>query len=78
MRYDGAMRSTVITQPVILGQAIKAARRSSGLTQIELAEAVGSYPRAIIEIERGRANADIKLILAVLSKVGLQLVVESQ
>lgn len=72
------MQPVVITQPVILGQAVKAARRSRGLTQVELADAVGSYPRAIIEIERGRSTANIALILAVLSRVGLRLVVEPQ
>ncbi len=70
------MGQTVVTQPIILGHAVKAARRARGQTQIQLANAAGSYPRAIIDIERGRSGADLKLILDVVSQVGLQLVIE--
>lgn len=72
------MSRTVVTQPIILGHAVKAARRARGLTQIQLADAVGAYPRAIIDIERGRSGTDMKLILDVVSQVGLQLVLEPQ
>ena len=69
------MDPTEVAQPLILGQLVKAARRGRGLTQVELANAVGSYPRAIIEIERGRSKADLRLILAVLAELDLRLVV---
>jgi HTH-type transcriptional regulator / antitoxin HipB len=67
------VNAIVVRQPLILGHAIKAARKSLGLTQAELADAVGTYPRAIIDIERGRQSADMKLVLDVLACVGLQM-----
>jgi transcriptional regulator with XRE-family HTH domain len=69
---------TTIPQPLVLGQAIKAARKEKGLTQVALAEALGTYPRAIIELERGRSTADLKFVLNVLARVGLQLSVEQK
>jgi transcriptional regulator with XRE-family HTH domain len=72
------MSTTVIPQPLVLGQAIKAARKGKGLTQVALAESLGTYPRAIIELERGRSTADLKFVLNVLARVGLQLSVEQK
>ena len=70
------MSATIIPQPLVLGQAIRAARKGRGLTQVALAKALGTYPRAIIELERGRSTADLKFVLNVLARVGLQLSVE--
>jgi transcriptional regulator with XRE-family HTH domain len=70
--------ASVIPQPLVLGQAIKAARKEKGLTQVALAEALGTYPRAILELERGRSTADLKFVLNVLARVGLQLSVEQK
>jgi DNA-binding XRE family transcriptional regulator len=72
------MARTVVTQPLLLGHAIKSARRARGITQVALAAAVGTYPRAIVEIERGKSKADVRLLLAVLAAVDLTMVVESQ
>ena len=72
------MTSLVIPQPLVLGQAIKAARKANGLTQVELAAALGTYPRAIIELERGRSTGDLKFVLNVLARVGLQMLVEKK
>jgi transcriptional regulator with XRE-family HTH domain len=72
------MSATIIPQPLVLGQAIKAARRGKGLTQVALAEVLGTYPRAIIELERGRSSGDLKFVLNVLACVGLQLSVEQK
>jgi transcriptional regulator with XRE-family HTH domain len=69
------MASTIVRHPFILGQAIKTARKSRGLTQVGLAESVGSYPRAIIDLERGRSGG-IDLVLRVLQVLELQLRVE--
>jgi DNA-binding XRE family transcriptional regulator len=67
----------VITQPLILGQAIKTARRAQGLTQVALADEVGTYPRVIIDIERGRSTADLRLILAITARLAITVFVES-
>jgi DNA-binding XRE family transcriptional regulator len=71
------MDRVVVSQPLILGQAIKQARLSRKMTQVQLAETVGTYPRAIVEMERGRSKADTRFVIAVLAAVGLALVVES-
>ena len=70
------MDRVIIRQPLILGQAVKTARKASGLTQVELADAVGTYPRAIIEIERGRSTADLRLLLNVIARVGLEMSIQ--
>jgi HTH-type transcriptional regulator / antitoxin HipB len=69
------MEPTEVGQPIILGQVVKAARRAAGLTQVQLADAVGTYPRAIIDIERGRPGADLRLLLAVVHRLNLTLTV---
>ncbi len=71
------MTVTVVNQPLILGQAIKTARRTQGLTQVALADEVGTYPRMIIDIERGRSSADLRLILAITGRLSLTVSVES-
>ena len=72
-----AVTVAVITQPLILGQAIKTARRAQGLTQVALADEVGTYPRVIIDIERGRSTADLRLILAITTRLALTVSVDS-
>ncbi len=74
--YAKDMSALIVPQPLVLGQAIKAARREKGLTQAELAASLGTYPRAIIELERGRSTGDLKFVLNVLARVGLQMSVE--
>ena len=74
--YAKDMSALIVLQPLVLGQAIKAARKEKGLTQVELAALLGTYPRAIIELERGRSSGDVKFVLNVLARGGLQMSVE--
>jgi HTH-type transcriptional regulator / antitoxin HipB len=71
------MAGTEVRHALVLGQAIRAARKTQGITQVAVAEAVGTYPRAIIDLERGRSG-DLNLVLDVLAVVGLRLRVEER
>ncbi len=55
------------------GNAIKAARQSQGLTQRELALAVGSGERFIVELERGKPTVRLGKALQVAAALGLRL-----
>ena len=55
-----------------LGRAIRAERRSLGLTQGDLAAASGVSLRFVSELERGRSTAGIGRVLRVLEMLGLR------
>ena len=59
-----------------LAECISARRRELGLTQEELAFAVGVNRRVIGELERGKASVQTGITLRVLSTLGLELRVE--
>lgn len=56
-----------------LGQIIKQRRKDLNLTQIELANACKCSPRFISELERGVAGGNIKQVIYVCRKLGLDL-----
>ena len=55
-----ADKSDAFAQP--LAQAVKRAREKAGLTQKELAEAIGIDSRTILEIENGRGNPKMEVL----------------
>lgn len=55
-----------------LGKAIRAERKSLGLTQGDLAAASGVSLRFVSELERGRPTAGIGRVLHVLAMLGLR------
>ena len=59
-----------------LGQAIRAERKTLGLTQGDLAAATGVSLRFLSELERGRASAGVGRVLRVLEMLGLNVVLE--
>ncbi len=61
------------TTPLLIGQAIRRARKAMGLRQPELAAAAGVGLRFLVELERGKPTAQLGLTLAVLHAVGLDL-----
>jgi HTH-type transcriptional regulator/antitoxin HipB len=61
--------------PTDLGLHIRAARRSVGLRQDELAAAAGVGLRFLVELERGKSTAQLGKILQVLDALGLTLTV---
>ncbi len=62
-----------IQAPSQLGQAVRTARLAAGLTQRDLAGACGTSARFIVELERGKATAQIGKIMHVLQMLGLRL-----
>ncbi len=57
-----------------LGRAIRAERKTLGLTQGDLAAASGVSLRFVSELERGRASAGVGRVLHVLKMLGLGVV----
>lgn len=72
----GTMKRTIRTTDEI-GHAIRAERKTLGLTQGDLADACGVSLRFISELERGRASAGVGRVLHVLNMLGLSVVLES-
>ena len=63
--------------PTQLGETIREARRTLGLRQDELAGAAGVGLRFIVDIEAGKATAQIGKALAVLDALGCTLRIEA-
>lgn len=59
----------------ILGAAIRAKRKASGLTIAEAASLTGVGARFLSELERGKKTASLHLVLQVLERFGLELAV---
>jgi HTH-type transcriptional regulator/antitoxin HipB len=62
-----------ITDSKSLGDAVREARRSLGVTQDQLALTSGANRRFIIEMERGKPTAQIGKVLQVLRTLGVSL-----
>ena len=69
---DDSSRSRV-SAPADIGEVVRRARRSQGLTQAELAGACGTGVRFIVELEGGKPTCQIGKALAVLKMLGLNL-----
>lgn len=61
-----------------LGQQVRAARRTVGLTQQDLADACGVGRRFISELEAGKPTARLGLALNVIQNLGLKLRIEKR
>jgi len=67
------MTSKLIRQPEDLGQAVRARRKTAGLTQAELAAIAGVGNRFVSELERGKPTAEFNKVLQVLRVLGFDL-----
>lgn len=56
-----------------LGVIMRRRRRELGLTQIQLAQACSCSPRFIGELERGVAGGNIKQVIGVCKRLGIDL-----
>ena len=56
-----------------LAQAVRASRRSAGITQQELADLAGVSVRTISELEAGESAISFSRLMAVLAVLGLSL-----
>lgn len=61
--------------PLSLGQAVRGRRTDLGLSQLQLAEAIGVSRQWIIDVEAGKATVGIGLVLRLLEGLGLGLTV---
>lgn len=55
------------------GEAVAAARKALGLTQRDLALAINSGERFIVDLEKGKATAQLGKALAAAAAVGIHL-----
>ena len=62
-----------IRTPADLGAVIREHRKLRGLDQAELAKRIGVSRQWVIGIERGRARAELGLVLRALDALGIQL-----
>ena len=71
MHLDGmkAMKYT----PQDIGRTVRETRKALGVTQKMLALTSGTGLRFIIELERGKATAEIGKVLTILQTLGIQL-----
>ena len=67
----------IIDDTIQLGAAIASARKALGLTQRELALAINTGERFIVELEAGKPTAQIGKSLAAVKAVGLQIALSS-
>ncbi|MFD1824599.1 MULTISPECIES: helix-turn-helix transcriptional regulator [Mumia] len=59
-----------------VGAAVRATRREKNLSQAQLADRVGVSREWVSRFERGRARAELQLVLDLLDAVGLQVALE--
>jgi len=59
-----------------LGEMVRKARKSQGLTQTELAGVGNVGLRFIVDLEKGKETAQIGKVLHILNSLGLSLTVE--
>ena len=64
-----------IRTPAGLGELLRSFRKSRRLSQVDAAALAGVGPRFLSELERGKATAEVGLVLQVLDRFGLTLVV---
>lgn len=67
-----------IRTPADLGAIIRERRRELGLGQAELAERIGVSRQWVIGVERGRARAELGLVLRALDSLGVRLNTSSE
>ncbi len=70
LTYEGVM---AIRTPADLGAVIREHRKHLGLDQAELAKRIGVSRQWVIGVERGRARAELGLVLRAIDALGLQL-----
>lgn len=70
-RAGNIMPYLKVANPEALGKAIRAARRALGITQPDLALTAGVGVRFLVDVEGGKATAQIGKIMRVLATLGI-------
>jgi HTH-type transcriptional regulator/antitoxin HipB len=68
----------LIRTPADLGAVIRDRRKQLGLDQAALAKSIGTSRQWVIGIERGRARAELGLVLRTLDVLGIPLSVDTE
>lgn len=68
----------ILSDAMALGQAVRHARKASGLTQAGLAGLAGTGPRFIGDLERGKPGVEFGKVLDVLAVLGLRLLLAGE
>lgn len=63
----------LIQKPADLARAVKTRRQAQGLTQQDIADAVGITRQSLARIERGHAGASFDTVLRILDRLGVDL-----
>lgn len=63
-----------VSTPAGFGSAIRDRRRRRGMTQADLALAIGTAPRFVVDLEAGKETCRLGLALAAAAAVGIELV----
>ncbi len=61
-----------VTTPEALGPVVRSARKAEGVDQVTASGLLGVGPRFLGELERGKANARLHLVLEVLDGLGVE------
>ncbi len=69
---------TPVSTASAFGQALRARRKAVGITQSELALAVGTTRRLISALENGTRGISLQIALAAAAELGLDLVLEGR
>lgn len=67
-----------VTDPAALGRLIREYRKTSGLTQTDLAGLCGVSMKFVNQVENGKTTAEIGKILRLVSTVGLDLIARTR
>ena len=67
-----------IQKPADLARIVKTRRQSQGLTQQDIADAVGITRQSVARIERGHAGASFDLVLRIFEKLDIRLDANSE
>jgi len=61
-----------------IGAIIRRARRNAGLTQIDLGKRIGLRQATISRLEKGEEQTKLSTLLAVLSALGLEIIIDKR
>lgn len=63
----------LILYPMHIGKNIRALRKQAGLTQIDLAQALGIKQQVIVRYEKGEVNPEVAKLPALAKALGVQI-----
>lgn len=65
-----------VISPQSLGEALRAARKKKGMSQLEVGKSVGIDQPSISKIERGESSARVDTLFRLLAALDMELVIQ--